>query len=425
VEREQRRVLEIEMIDTNPRSTRSREVERDAKAWSKFSGMKYTRALRLMEHPLAQGILGDRICARDLIRVLTDHPMLSEPIGDPGEHGHEFEIDERVTHLGDNGLFAAESRPLSVGDESDYLGVILTTEILRAFTRTSRPVSDAYSYNLKHTAEEFLAEFLGQYSYISNGQAIWAAAVLGIPLAESDPGEFSLNADLGLVPEQVDYARRVRRGSGSSPKGVRAHHHRPPGYVFLRLALQRFRDLGEVPGRWNGIDEDAEPLTSPFHEWLVAQAEQGERGKQGSRERLAGDYAAGVRDGDHGVAQQPEDLLDILHSVGADADFFEMARRAVLDWARSASQSNGIRTELIDFDRSSHGGWGAGAGDVERYEYYCPCRAGSILEEHDNVPGFREHDVRIICDACRQGWEFVSGLSVRGWRIRPTAMVSA
>lgn len=410
--------MEIEMTNNSSTVARSREIERDAKAWSKFSGMKHTQALRLMEHPLAQGILGDRICARDVIRVLTDHAVLSEPVWDADGDGGE--TDARVCHLGDSGLFSAEARPLSASKETDYLEIVLTAEVLRAFTTTSEPQSEAYSYNLKHTAEEFLGEHLGGFSYVTNGQAIWAAAAIGIPLAESSPGEFSLNADFGLVPEQVEYARRMRRNSGSSRDEIRAHHHRPPGYVFLQEALRRYRVFGEAPDRWNGIDEHAGLLTSPFHEWLVAQAASaGEREAQGSRERLAGDYAAGVRGGDHGVASQPEHLMDILHGSGADQDFFDAARSAVLDWARTSPQSTGIRTELTDSSRSGHSGWGAGSGDVERYEYHCPCRAGSILEEHDNIPGFREHDVRIMCDLCREEWDFVSGLSVRGWRIAP------
>lgn len=413
------------MNDQTATPARSREIERDARAWSTFSGMKYTRALRLMEHPLAQGILGERICARDVIRVLTEHPVLSEPVWDVDNDGNEFETDERVTHLGDSGLYAAEKRALSATTEDDYLELVLTAEVLRMFTQTAEPQSDAYSYNLKHTAEEFLGEHLGDFSYIANGQAIWAAAALGIPVAESSPGELSLNANFGLVPAQVEYARRMRRTSGSSGDNIRAHHHRPPGYLFLQNALRSYRDAGEAPGRWDGIDEHAEPLTSPFHEWLVAQADPtGARGGQGSRERLAGDYAAGVRDGDHGVARQPEDLLEILHGAGADDDFFDSARSAVIDWARTSPASNGIRTELTDWSRSSHPGWGAGSGDVERYEFRCPCGAGTIDEEHDNVPGFREHELTIMCNPCGAEWEFVPGLSVRGWRIQPVAAVA-
>lgn len=416
--------METEMTTNTTDHARSREVERDARAWSKFSGMKYTRALRLMEHPLAQGILGERICARDAIRVLTEHTALSAPLSDADSDGPPTGTEQRVSHLGGSGLWSAELSELPVATEDDYLSLILTAEVLRMFTATAEANSDAYSYNLKHTAEEFLGEHLGDLSYIANGQAIWAAAVIGLPVAETSPGEHELSADFGLASEQVDYARRMRRSVGRQE--IRAHHHRPPGYNFLREALQRYRDSGEAPSRWSGIDEDAEPATSPFHEWLVAQATPvPERETDGSQNRLAGDYWAGFRDGDHGVAHQPEDLLEILHEVGAAPEFFAAARNAIVDWARTSPLSTGIRTELIGGDRAAHEGWGAGSGDVEWYEYRCPCGLDKIVEEHDNIPGFREHDVRILCTTCAPEWEFAAGLTVRGWRLIPIETVTS
>lgn len=59
---------------------------------------------------------------------------------------------------------------------------------------------------------------------------------------------------------------------------------------------------------------------------------------------------------------------------------------------------------------------------MERYEYRCPCGDGNIIEEHDNVPGFREHDVWIDCGKCREEWRFVGGRSVRGWGLEPVAV---
>jgi hypothetical protein len=395
------------MTNTNDISSRQREVERDARALAKFSGMKYTRALRLIEHPLAQGILGERFCARDVIRVLTEHPVLSRPGADPNN---------RSTHLGSDGLWSAGEYPLEVSTEDDYLSVVLTAEVLRMFNRTAVSNSDASSYGLKHTAEEFLGEYLQGFSYITNGTAIWAAAVLDIPVAPDAAEEQGPNADFGLVSEQVDYARRMRRSAGAERERVRAHHHRPPGYAHLRRVLEEYAESGKAPERWGGIDDEAEPTTSPFHEWLAAQAGPGELG---SRALLAGHYRAGFRDGDHGVAKQPEDLISILRNLGADEAFIEAGHRAVVEWGLTSPESIGIRTERMYDSRDVHGGWGAGSGDAERYEYRCPCGHGKIVEEHDNVPGFREHDHFIICGTCTTEWRFVDGLPTRSWRIEP------
>ena len=68
------------------------------------------------------------------------------------------------------------------------------------------------------------------------------------------------------------------------------------------------------------------------------------------------------------------------------------------------------------------GVWGAGAGTVERSEYRCPCGDGTVVEEHDNVPGFREHAVWIDCGKCRAEWRFIEGRSVRDWGLVPVAV---
>nr|WP_154923550.1 hypothetical protein [Microbacterium testaceum] len=413
----------IEMNDSAV-PARLRAIQQDARAWSRFSGMKYTRALRLMEHPLAQGILGERISARDVIRALREHPVLTEPIWEESIAGELVDTGERVTHLGRNGLHSSGEHPFSVGHEENYLGLVLTAEVLRMFERTREPNESSYSYNLKHTAEEFFAEHLGQFSYVANGDVIWAAAALGIPIEESSPGDWGLNADLGLVTEQVEYARSMRKSSGSDRDRIRAHHHRPPGYLFFMQTLREYRDTGAAPGRWNGVDEQAEPKTSPFHEWLIVQALPGGRGVPGTRESLAGDYAAGVRDGNHGIVLQPEQLVTLMRDLGADEKWVDAAREAALDWAMTSPLSTGIRTELIDGDGRGPSGWGAGSGDTEHYKFRCPCGEGTIVEEHENIPGFREHDVRMICETCDAAWEFVPGLAVRQWRVRPV-MASA
>jgi hypothetical protein len=384
---------------------KDRHLQRDARAWQRFTGMNYTKALRLVQHPLAQGILGEKIGARDLVRVLTEHPALMI-----------VDAIEPATHLGEQGLWRAAADPLHFTEEHDFLELVLCIEVLRMFTVTTAPNENTYSYTLKHIAENYLGAVLENHSYVSNGKLIWAAAALGVPLTGSSPGEQSPNADLGLDPQQVQYARGMNKLAAKP----RAHHHRPPGYLHLHSELERYAKTGETVDRWDGVDDAAEPLTSPFHAWLVAQVDpSGDRGAFGSRENLAYDYRAGVTDNDHGVAREPEELLSILHQIGAAPEFFEAGRSAIAEWARTSPLSTGIRTEEIDSDRHAHDGWGAGSGDTERYEYLCACGKGTILEEHDNIPGFREHDVRIMCDTCHAEWQFVSGLPTHRWRIEP------
>lgn len=84
-----------------------------------------------------------------------------------------------------------------------------------------------------------------------------------------------------------------------------------------------------------------------------------------------------------------------------------------------SENERGIRTERRHSSRDGHTGFGAGSGDTERYEFDCPCGKGMAIEEHDNIPGFQEHDVRLICDSCKGEWDFVPGLSVRDWRLEP------
>lgn len=85
--------------------------------------------------------------------------------------------------------------------------------------------------------------------------------------------------------------------------------------------------------------------------------------------------------------------------------------------------SAGIRTEKIDGAQHHVAGFSARSADAEHYEYICPCGDGRIVEEHENVPGFQEHDLWITCDQCRPGWRFVSGMPVRQWRIEPIPTV--
>lgn len=81
-----------------------------------------------------------------------------------------------------------------------------------------------------------------------------------------------------------------------------------------------------------------------------------------------------------------------------------------------------FRADRISAIVNDHEGWGAGGGTTERYEFPCPCGAGRIVEEHDNIPGFREHDRWMECARCGTRWDFVGGRSTRDWLLEPTGI---
>lgn len=76
-----------------------------------------------------------------------------------------------------------------------------------------------------------------------------------------------------------------------------------------------------------------------------------------------------------------------------------------------------MRTKLINSRTEDHSGYGAVSGDTEYYEYVCPCGKGKIIEEHDNIPGHRDHDVALCCDKCNSLYEIDTSRGVRNWQL--------
>lgn len=76
-----------------------------------------------------------------------------------------------------------------------------------------------------------------------------------------------------------------------------------------------------------------------------------------------------------------------------------------------------MRPKQILYKSEDHSGYGAGEGATEYYEYECPCGEGRIIEEHDNIPGFREHAVYLLCEMCEKTYVIDTSLGVRNWRI--------
>ena len=370
---------------------RDRKIKQETRAWAELTDTNYTTALRQIEAPLARGFLGKQVSARHLINTLRDHPVIGAEDGD--------------FILGEAGIYA--DNEWKFNRRSDFIELALLTDFLRMFTPLAPGETPAVSsYSLKHTAEAFLKDHC---SDVSNGRLIWAAAALGLSMKED---EGSLNVLIGLSDPEHDYVWRMVL-SGDKPQG---HHYRPTGYTHLETALAQYAAGEPELGRW----EHTEPSTEvfPFHEWLMQQA-----GRDDVVGDLAGDYSAGIRSSAHRIARTTNELLGILREMAASDQAYAAAEEAIVEWAKVSRPSQrgdmSIRTALVSGGKGDTPGWGAGSGSFERYEYQCPCGEGTILEEHDNVPGFRDHDVRIFCEKCREEWDFVPKLGVRQWRLEP------
>lgn len=48
--------------------------------------------------------------------------------------------------------------------------------------------------------------------------------------------------------------------------------------------------------------------------------------------------------------------------------------------------------------------YGAGWGVEQTITYKCPCGKGEVVEDNDQVPGFRSHDIINYCENCKDNW---------------------
>lgn len=298
---------EFEMTDS---ITRDPAITRDAKAWRHATGVKYTEALRAVEDPLHQGILGDRIVVRDLLRLLEEHPIIG------AKHASST--------FGRRGL--QDDEPMSDGLSSRRLSeVLLAVEFLRIFSpvtaadRTEQ--NEVSSYALKHMAEEFLGSTVG--GYLPNGALIWAAAVLDLPMRESlEPG-LGRNTIVYLPWQEIEY---MHAGQPSRISDRHGEHFQPPGYARLE-AVVKCANSGEPFGDALTIPLTVRADWSEFHLWIADQIH-----RDGLQGRFASDYVAGVNDSDHRPARSGEDLLEILRGIRIDFDFLEAAEALVAEY---------------------------------------------------------------------------------------------
>ena len=51
------------------------------------------------------------------------------------------------------------------------------------------------------------------------------------------------------------------------------------------------------------------------------------------------------------------------------------------------------------------------------YKLKKTCGKGRVIEEHDNIPGFRDHDVWLQCPECSKKYRLDTSGGVRGWKL--------
>lgn len=70
-----------------------------------------------------------------------------------------------------------------------------------------------------------------------------------------------------------------------------------------------------------------------------------------------------------------------------------------------------IRSEIQEV------GGGARSGTTKTKVFECPCGRGTIIEEHDDIPGFKNRFVYINCDCCKLLYGLDSDLGAKNWDI--------
>ena len=77
-----------------------------------------------------------------------------------------------------------------------------------------------------------------------------------------------------------------------------------------------------------------------------------------------------------------------------------------------------MRTQLLSRSIYDSDGYGAGPGYTITKKYACPCGKGVIWEEHDEIPGFREHSVELLCDECGEKYVLDVSRGTYNWDLK-------
>ena len=238
------------------------------------------------------------------------------------------------------------------------------------------------SYGLKHLAEHLRGE------YLTNGAFIAGALLAGFTSDVTTPDQLARNVHFNMSQRDIQLEERRR---------------------------DALRDGRPAPSKPARVSED----DAPFHAWLMRQVR-----RDDPIGDLARDYAEGVRRGEHDILPDASAAVEFFSSIISNLPVYDVALAAVSEWFQAEPDAAPVRTAQIGSSSADHSGWGAGAGTTERITSVCPCGEGTVIEEHENTPGFREHDAWIDCDRCRSEWSLDKSRGASGWVLRPTVIVA-
>ena len=76
-----------------------------------------------------------------------------------------------------------------------------------------------------------------------------------------------------------------------------------------------------------------------------------------------------------------------------------------------------MRTKEIGRYRKTGVGFGRDRGEILEIRFECPCGKGCIIEEHDEIPGFKNKDVFIRCPDCTKKHTLDISNGVSNWQL--------
>ena len=72
-----------------------------------------------------------------------------------------------------------------------------------------------------------------------------------------------------------------------------------------------------------------------------------------------------------------------------------------------------MNMKKIESDTSFSVGYGAGHGEIIIEVYECPCGAGKVYYEKDDIPGFKSSDTYTDCPNCEGLYDFKRGIATK------------